>query len=400
MIQKLKIAYFIDSMNAIAGTEKHLIHLINRLDPNRFEAYLFCLKKPSSDFSPGQVNAAYHEIGIGRLGSLATLRKVIAVAWRLRRLKIDIVHTFFIDANIVGILCARLAGIEVIVSSRRDLGFWHTPRLLTLLKVLNRRCKSFNVNSQAVKKFIMDKEGIPEAKIHVIYNGIDIETYKAADREGRAAAPQCFQARGFAIGSPETRAGSPEEAVCIPDHAPIVGITANFSRRVKRIDVFIRAAQHILKHEPNVTFVIVGGGYLLEELRSLADELGVAGKIIFTGIRKDIPQIIAGWDIAALSSDSEGLSNSIIEYMLSGLPVVATDVGGNGELIENGVNGFLVPPDRPELFGDAVLELLRNPVLRKTMGAWNRAKAIQMFAWDKAIKQTEDYYSNLMEGCR
>lgn len=400
MIQKLKIAYFIDSMNSIAGTEKHLIHLINKLDRSRFEVHLFCLKKPSADFSAGQVNAAYHEIGILRLTSLATVRKIIAVAWLLRRLKIDIVQTFFIDANIIGILCAKLAGIRVIVSSRRDLGFWHTRKLLSLFKVLNRSCKSFYVNSEAVKKFIMVKEGISEDKIKVIYNGIDIETYADAKKDGHESGTRCFGDRGFAIGSPDSSAGSQEESACIPDRDLIVGITANFSRKVKRIDVFIKAAQHLLKHEPNVTFVIVGGGYLLNELITLAHELGVAEKIIFTGIRKDIPQIISQWDVAALSSDSEGLSNSIVEYMASGLPVVATNVGGNGELVENEVNGLLVPPDQPELFADAILKLLRDPVMRKTMGVRNREKVMQMFSWGNAIQQTEDYYSNLMAGCR
>lgn len=385
-------------MNAIAGTEKQLINLINKLNPDRFETHLFCLRESSAEFSKTPLNTVYSNIGIKTIFSLRSMIKVFAVAHILRKYKIDIVHTFFIDANIIGIACAKLAGIKAIVSSRRDLGFWHTKRLLALLKVLNRQCKSFYVNSKAVKHFIMEKEAISEDKIEVIYNGIDLKNFELSNEKKTETITQCFAKRNFNIVGEEIADRFNDAETCIDEKEFIVGIAANFSRRVKRIDVFIEAAKRVLAQIPNVTFVIVGGGYLYNELHALSERLGIKHKIVFTGVRNDIPQILSQWDIGTLSSDSEGLSNAIIEYMASGLPVVATKVGGNCELIESGVNGFLVPPGQPGPFAESIISLLRNEELRVEMGKTNREKAQKMFLWDNVIQKTEAYYQALLTG--
>ena len=128
--KRIRIAYFIDSINDIAGTEKQLVFLINNLDRKKIVPYLFCLRKPSAVFNRNKLKADYYEIGMENLISMRSFIKLILIAAELRRLRIDIIQTFFIDANIVGVLCGILSRTKLIIGSRRDLGFWHTKKLL------------------------------------------------------------------------------------------------------------------------------------------------------------------------------------------------------------------------------------------------------------------------------
>lgn len=395
--KKIKIAYFIDSINKIAGTEKQLLHLINHIDRKRFEPYLFSLRKPSGIFSHKDLDAHYCEIGIKSLFKIKTIRKILNTAKLLNDFQIDIVQTFFIDANIVGVISGLLSKTKVIIGSRRDMGFWHTKKILVIFRLLNKFCRAFIVNSNAIKEFIIDKERISPKKIEVIYNGVDVESFTSQlKHEAQSVKKIVYKKSSISMLTGLSMINPPLESFQT-DQNYTVGITANFTRKVKRVDLFIIAARQVLNRMPNVTFYIVGDGHLKNRLVKLAEDLGVSDKIIFTGSRTDIPNIIAQWDVGVLTSDSEGLSNSIIEYMLSGLPVVATDVGGNRELVENGVNGFLVPSGNPYYLAEKIFLLLLDREVRRKMGNRNREKAIKMFSWKNIMTKTEEFYTNILD---
>jgi len=118
--------------------------------------------------------------------------------------------------------------------------------------------------------------------------------------------------------------------------------------------------------------------------------------VIFTGPHDEPYSLIKSFDIGVLASDSEGLSNAILEYMAAAIPVVATAVGGNPELVQDGVNGYLVAPGNPEALGDAVIRLLADPGLRRRFGAAGRALVDSRFAWEKRIIEVENYYAGLV----
>jgi len=144
------------------------------------------------------------------------------------------------------------------------------------------------------------------------------------------------------------------------DESSIDLILAGRLAPIKRIDIFLQAVRRVADRVPTVKAVIVGDGPLREELQKLSEDLGIAENVAFAGRRDDVEHWLRSSRIFVLTSDSEGLSLSMMEAMISGLPAVVSDVGDLGDLVENGVNGYLVPRRSPQLFADCIVELLQN----------------------------------------
>lgn len=371
---KIKIAYIIDSINSVSGTEKQLIDTIKKIDKNTFEIFLICLRSPIVKFCSIK-NIRYIELGVGSLVSIKCIKKIIFVSFFLRKNKINIIQSFFVDSFMFASICYLFGNTNIFISSRRDLGYWQNKKLIFVFKFFNNFVTRFWVNSMAVRKYIVELEKIKENKIDTIYNGINLDIYLENN--------------------------STKFSFCkkwkISESDKIVGILANYSRRIKRVDLFIQASAEILATNKNVKFVIVGGGVLRNELELLAHSLGVSANIVFTGILHDVHEILKYWNVGVLTSDSEGFSNSILEYMASGLPVVATDVGGNPELVCNGKSGFLVPPGDHIALAEKISQLLSNEKLSRKMGEEGRRFVKENFAWDKKIKEIEEYYRGLVK---
>ncbi len=356
----------------VGGTENQLAKLINNLDKKRFKTYLVCLKH-SDNFEGLPLDSEKITLNLNSFKSPRFILKLIKFRSFLRREQIDIVQSYFLDANIFAILSARLAGVKKIISCRRDMGFWYNRKNLFILRVLSGCVDRFLVNSIAIKKNISRAEKIPLDKIDVIYNGIQLDCYRAGtDAKERL-----------------------RKELNIPADHIVVGCIANLNRKVKRVDRFIRAASLVSRSAKKVSFLIIGDGYLRDELTRLADELNIGDKTVFTGLRNDIPALLRTIDIGVLTSDSEGISNSILEYMAAGLPAVVTDVGGNPELIEDNHEGFLVPPERIEAIADSVLKLVNDQKLRQTFGRNGMQKAYSEFSLENMVQKTENYYYNL-----
>jgi glycosyltransferase involved in cell wall biosynthesis len=166
--------------------------------------------------------------------------------------------------------------------------------------------------------------------------------------------------------------------------------------RVKRHDVLLRAAADVLRQFPRARFLIIGAGTLLQELAPLAEREGIASAIRFLGEQPQVFPILQASDIGVLCSDSESLSNAIIEYMVAGLPVVCTDTGGNPELIREGVNGFLVPRNDPGAVAERLLRLLGDRGLAARMGAESRRMAEHSFSVQAMVAQTSAFYRELV----
>lgn len=380
MSKKIGIAFVIDTINSIGGTEKQLLSLMSLLDENRFDKHLVCLKPPDAyvHFSTGNredysTHFNYHQCDIQSLMSTECAGRTIKLAKFFKENRIDIVQTYFVDAQIIGVAAGKLAGVKHIVCCRRDLGFWHNRQLVIIIRALNRFVDHFLVNSHAVKQQVARDEWVHPDKISVIYNGIDKSRFNGNSSPRNDTVDLFDRQKNYCI-----------------------GISANFSRRVKRVDVFIRAAAEVLKAIPNVFFCIVGEGYLKQELAELSDASHMSERILFLGAVKDIPNCIKHWDIGVLSSESEGLSNSILKYMATGMPVVATAVGGNKELIRDGVNGFLVPNEDYQSMADKLCRLLKDPHLRKNMGESGKRMISERFGWEKVIRDYEAYYDSLL----
>ena len=362
-IAPMKILYLVDFLRTIqAGTEKQLGHLLTRLPKQGHTVGLASLQH--SPFLSGEAQALFPDVAFTTLGAHSDIsRSPVSVArlWRhLLSFRPDIVHTFFPTSNSIGAILARLSGVRTVITSRRDMGFNLGWKDILLLKAADRLVDGIIANSHAVKALVSDQEGVPKSRIHVVHNGIDIPM----SRERPVAATP-----------------------------PIVGIVANLNRPVKRVEVFIRAAARVSRDFPDTRFWIVGEGYLRPSLESLAHESGLGGAVLFLGRRKEVEALLHHFTVGVICSDSEGLSNAIMEYMAAGIPSVATDTGGNPELIRHGRTGYLVPPGDHKALAAALSSLLAFPEQANAIGMTARVDASQQFSVAGMVNQTVRIYS-------
>jgi len=370
MSKKINILYIIDELN-LGGTEKQLLTTIALLDKKKFVPHLVCLRS-SEYYSACETGCKKQVLGVCSLLSINGFFKLLRLVAYLRQNKIDIVQTYFFDSNLFGVLAARLAFVKKVISCRRDMGFWYSSGLVQILKCINFFVDRFLVNSLAIKENIIRSESVPSQNVDVIYNGISLEPFRRKFDVSRIKRGQKIRPDDF-----------------------VVGIVANLNRPVKRVDVFLRAAAEVLKRAESVSFVIVGGGKMEKELKSLAASLGIQDRVVFAGLQKDIFPFLSIFDVGVLTSESEGFSNSILEYMAAGIPVICTNSGGSRELVENEKNGYLVKVCDHHEMAVKILVVLGDNGLRQRMRTANQQR-IKDFAWPRIIRLIESYYYSLI----
>ncbi|HEY1206375.1 MAG: glycosyltransferase [Bryobacteraceae bacterium] len=346
-----------DTIGEDAGTERHVAEVIARLDRERFDPHLCCLQDSPRLREMPCPTRVYPVVSVWRPNGL---RQILALRRYIDERAIDVVHTFAPKATIVGVLAAKGSNAKAVVTSRRNMGYWYTPRLLRVFRYLNRHTTRVLANSEQVKQRVVEAEGLAPEKVDVLYNGVDLERYAPGHSE------------------PAT-----------------IGIVANY-RPVKDLDLFLRAARLVAAEVPEAVFLLAGQGPLRDQLGRLAEELGISGRVTFTDGRGEVPAHLRRMSIGCLSSQSEGFSNAILEYMAAGLPVIATDVGGNAEAIDYGVTGYLVRERTPEAFARPIVELLRDRNRRDEMGRRALERCRERFEIGGAIRRLEDYYSALI----
>ena len=361
--RKIKITFLVDFFRTInAGTENQLSHLLSELPSSGFSVQLISLQ--DSPFLKNEAQKLFPDVEIISLGAQSDISRSIGSLIRLFFLlfkrRPTIVHTFFPTSNSIGIIIAFFTSNRSLFSSRRDLGYNLSKKDIFLLRMANLFVSSIIVNAKAVKTRTVEIEKVIPEKIKVIYNGIALKN------------------------NIKKQNLSMEEIN--------VGIVANLNRTVKRIDVFINAAVTVVRSYPQVKFKIIGDGHLRNSLEQQVDTLDLNSRIEFLGRRKDVDNLLASINIGVLCSDSEGLSNTIMEYMLAGLPVVATKVGGNIELVEHGRTGYLVPPGDAETLAEKIIECLDNPSLSLKFGKAGREKIMNTFSKEIMLKKTSNLY--------
>ncbi|MCJ7508976.1 MAG: glycosyltransferase [candidate division Zixibacteria bacterium] len=372
--RKIKVLYLIGNLgHGKAGTEGHLITILGALDRERFEPYLCCLNRGSwLDINPPDCPTII--LDFDGFHNPNTISKILRLRKFIQEQRIDLLHAFFVDANVIGILASRLAGVKLIISCRRNLGYSYLARELVMLKLVSPFVTRFLANSYAVKSNISHKESIDPNRIDLIYNGVDLNPFKKIDQNLRQETKQKLN---------------------LAADSSVVGLVANL-RPIKNIELFIESAALVLKKRRNVYFLLVGEGPSINDLRNLSKRLRIEDKVLFIGHCTDIIPYLAIFDVGVLSSDSEGFSNSILEYMAAGLPVVATEVGGNTEAIVHNQTGFLVKPKDKEEMSKTLLTLLNDDKLRSKMGAEGRKRIEERFTLNHMMSQLGKYYYSLM----
>ena len=244
---------------------------------------------------------------------------------------------------------------------------------MLFLKLFNFGTDFFLVNSEKTKQWLRETEKIRDEKITVIPNAIDHGLFYKASK---------VQMETF-----RNQFGFTKQTV-------LIGIVANL-RPVKSIDVFIKAAKLVKEEIPQAGFIIVGEGSEREVLQSICRDLGISNSVRFLGERFDVPEILSCLDVGVLSSSSESFSNSIIEYMASGLPVVCTEVGGVLEAIDSGVNGFIVKSKDHRDMASKILRAI-NYLEHENVISFNKKKIESMFSINIVIEKYNKFFKSIL----
>ena len=353
-----KILYCIDKLLR-GGTELQLIGLIERLDPALYQPYLLTIRPSDPSLVPANCIALSWDVP--KLFCWSGLKALFSLIQFLRREHIDIVQTFFQDSTVFGGLAAFIAGTRVRLACFRDLGFWLTPKQKKVLPFIYRRMTGFICNAHMVRDHFSHIFNIPLERMTVIGNGVEASALRFIQHTGPC------------------------------QH---IGIVGNMTRPVKRTDLFIKAAAMVAKTHPDIQWHILGDGHLRTELEQLAEDSGIRGKLQFAGRIDRIPEYLERLDIGVICSDSEGLSNALIEYMFKGVTAIATAVGGNPELIAHEKTGLLIPPNDAQALADALNHLIEDNDLRHHLALQAREKAEQAFNWPSCLQYHHHFYQH------
>ncbi|MGH9377246.1 MAG: glycosyltransferase [Terriglobia bacterium] len=346
------------------GSERQFTLLVNALRQRDFRVEVGCLARIGS-FQSGIGEVTEFPCG-GNLYGWRSWRSRFALARRLRARHIEIAQAFDFYTNLMLVPAARFAGIPVVLGSHRQLGDLLGASHFRAQGFSFRLCDRVICNSRASAQTLLN-QGLSERKIEIIPNGLPDDAF--------APAPPAL----------------PRSAETLR-----VGMIARMNNPVKNYPGFLRAAARLAPKFPHLEFVLVGDGPLRPEFEQLSKSLGLEDRVRFLGDRQDIPAVLASLDVSVLNSFSESLSNSILESMAAGLPVVATNVGGNADLVLEGETGFLVPPDDEAALADAIERLLARPDLRSSFGERAKHLASDNFSMDRATARHEQLYAQLL----
>jgi len=363
-----KICLIIDHLG-MGGAQRQMIEVAKHLQAPKWQPIVISLSTEKTTFANELRKAGVPVHCLAQHGALdiACLRHLTRL---LRRIRPDIVHTWLFTADTYGRIAGAFAGIRRLICAMRntiDDMRWH-HRLVS--RLLSARTAIITVNAEAIRAGLVRKEGISAKKIRTIYNGIQWKTEPLGE----------LSASNWPV----------------PPRLPVIGMVARLSAQ-KDHQTLLEAALLVRASFPDAAWVLVGDGALRPAIEQKIGELGLRDRVWLLGERTDARELLSYMTVCVLATHYEGCSNVIMEAMAAAKPVVATGVGGNGELIVDGVTGLLVPPKDPRALADAVMALLRDPARGLRMGEQGQTRMREHFSMDACAAKTEALYQELLE---
>lgn len=344
------------------GSERHLTDLFLHLDKQRFAPAVISLR------TGGPLAAALQQGGVPCLERpvLSWPVPFAGLYAALRRLNPHVVCVYTYVDKLWGRLAAALAGVPVILSAYRTVRHpWYERLLLPWTTAVVS-------NSQALLQDFQRRYKYDAKGLHLLPNGLDLQRFAPAGKQGARA------------------------ALGLEPQALLVAMVARFTK-VKGHDLALEAFSRVLQREPAARLVLVGHGPLESRIRRQAAALGLESAVQFLPPDTDVPTLLAAADVALLSSRSESLPRVLVEAAACGCPAVATEVGGCGEVIEEGVSGFVVPPGDAEAMAGRLLSLLQGQETRQQMGNAARELALIRHSLPGMTRAFEDLCCELLE---
>ena len=353
------------------GLENGVVNVVNGLDPALFLSSVCCLKS-SGPFAARirRDDVQVHSMGHGRGNDW---RLPLRLARLFRATRTDIVHTRNAEAFFYAGLGARLAGVPVLLHSEHGRTFDDRALRLYAQRLLSRWANGIFAVSGALRDDLVRYVGLRPSQVDVLHNGVDRSRFGSADRESAR--------RLLGLDSDSLVVGSVGRLVAVKNYALLLQAFAALRRE-------------------DAVLLLAGDGPERAALEQLAQGLGVASRVRLLGHRDDVPAVLAALDVFALSSRSEGMSNTLLEAMAAGLPIVATRVGGNAEIVRDGVDGLLVDDGDAPGLAHALGELAVHVGRRAAMGASGRDRVATEFSIEAMVDRYANYYMTHFERAR
>ena len=367
----IKVVHIVHSFG-VGGLENGVVNLINHLDEH-FEHTVLCLSR-SGAMAERLENKRIAVVEMG-LPTDKFRFPILKLSRILRAIGPDIVHTRG-WSSVDAISAARVSGIPHVVHGEHG---WEAtdPQGRNRKRILVRKCLSplvdrFVTVSDDLKRWLSQVVGIPERKITRIHNGVDTRRFSMGHRDA-ARKLLGLDTAAFVIGT----VGRLDP---VKDHTSLV-----------------QAFQSIARLEQPAYLLVVGNGPMREEIQAQAHRLEIDDRVKLLGERNDIPLVLQAFDLFALTSVAEGISNTILEAMASGLPVIATRVGGNPEVVEHNLTGQMVSAGDVRALTEVLQNYFYDAELRRAHGANARARVEQHFSLERMAARYADLYLRLMD---
>ncbi|MCD6460213.1 glycosyltransferase [bacterium] len=343
--------------SAVGGTEKMIVEIASSLPKDIFRSTVAALKPG------GYLEQLCFKNNIEFVSLNMKSKLDFTVVFRLfnliRKNNVDILHTYLFHANILGRAVGRIAKVPLIFSGQRNVDLWRNFFHNAADRLTVKFCEKIISNSSAGKEFLVKNVGIEQDKILVVPNGINVENYNQVKHKAKK--------------------------------------TINFSvvaslTRKKGHSYLFKSFQKMYANNKNVKLMIIGTGPLKNELEQLSVDLGINENTVFLGFLDNPAKYLEQSDIFVLPSLWEGMPVALMEAMACGLPCIASDVGGVGELIDNNISGILVKPKDIDALYESMLRLISSPDERAKLGEGARKKISNCYSKKNMINQLEQIY--------
>lgn len=335
----------------------------DRADQAPCDVFVYCLSSKDEPYA-GRLRRAGVEVRTIEAHGSFDLRRVVALARALRQDRIDLVHAFLFLASAYAYLATRLnSGIALVTSARNCKPESHPLRRLVMRRAFA-ASRAVVCNSREMERYAVAHYGAPPSRTRVVYNGVDVDRFSR-----------------------------PHVA-----HEGLHIATVGRIEKQKNLGVFLSAAEGFLREHPRTRFTVVGDGSLRGHYIDEARRRGLAGAVTLPGTTADVPGLLAGLDQFWLTSDYEGTPNVVLEAMAAALPVVATRVGGTGEVVEDGCTGLLVGAGDADAVLGAGLRLAADPAAAAAIGRAARETVRERFSLDAMVAATRAVYAETLGG--
>lgn len=372
-MNKIKVLFFCGSLN-IGGTERNVINIVKYLDKEKFKVHIYCLYERG--VLVDEVKLPGIKVTAGDLKSEAEYLRIYHQVHKIITTeKIDIVHSLGYPAIYFGTAIGVLSKVPVLISAIQDWDVWKNWKFLIWDKITRENLNLMISDGAGARRFAIKQQGITPSKIITLYDGVNLEELRS-----------------------QSNLDTKKKEIGINPEKTTIGVVARLDDAKKGQSDFLRAVKLLKERYPTAQFLLIGGGADEGMLKNLARELDIINRVVFTGFRQDLADMIRILDIVVIPSRWESVPKILLEAMALAKPVIATNVGDISEILEDQKTGLLVPARNPQALARAIAYLLDNADIAKRLGMEANKKIMSAgLTIEKSVRRLEEIYQQTLD---